>query len=39
MEIQPESMHRRIPFAIDSAFEAGRYEEAYSKYGGKSIKT
>ena len=27
--IEPESVHQRIPFAIGSLYEIGRYEEAY----------
>ena len=32
MEICPDNIHQRIPFAIGSQFEIGEYEKAYAKY-------
>jgi len=32
-DIQPESVHQRIPFAIGSRYEIARYEEAYRGAG------
>jgi fructose-1,6-bisphosphatase I len=29
LDVQPEGIHQRIPFAIGSSYEIGRYEKAY----------